>query len=400
MSAGSKRFPAWLAVLFVTLLATGTDEFVIAGVLPTIADDLDVSVSAAGQLVTVFAVVYALGAPLLALITERMPRRGVVSAGLLVFVVANAAAALAAGYWMLMAARVVAALGAAVVTSAAFATASDGAPEGRQGRYLAVTVSGITVALFTGVPVGTWLAGTFGWRTTFWFVAALGMVAALGTWATLPKLAGTPGLSLAQRLAPLRNRTVGRALGVTMLGATGGLMFYSYLAPFATATANSSSGLLVTLLFVIGVLGVGGAWFGGRGTDRLGAHRALWVVMAGHAGTLAAIALLAAGGLLAPWALTLSVAAWSVFAWAFNPPLQGVLLATAPRSSTTVLALNISAMYLGIGAGGALGGVIVDALGARWVPAISAVLLCVAFGLVPGRPRDRTAGEYNPSATV
>ncbi|OEV11535.1 arabinose ABC transporter permease, partial [Streptomyces nanshensis] len=122
-TAAVGRLPNWLHILFLTLVATATDEFIIAGLLPRIADDLDVGVPAAGQLVTVFAVVYALGAPTLAVLCERFARRTVTATGLALFVAANIAAALAPGYWWLLAARVAAALCAAVVTAAAFATA-------------------------------------------------------------------------------------------------------------------------------------------------------------------------------------------------------------------------------------------------------------------------------------
>ncbi|WP_052428231.1 MFS transporter [Actinopolyspora erythraea] len=108
---------------------------------------------------------------------DKLPRRVVLCGGLVVFTVANAAAALAPNYWTLMAARIVAALAAAGVTSAAFATATAGAPEGRQGSYLSVVTAGMTVALFTGVPLGTLLGGTHGWRATFWLIAAVGAMA-------------------------------------------------------------------------------------------------------------------------------------------------------------------------------------------------------------------------------
>ncbi|GAA5129239.1 hypothetical protein GCM10023320_49430 [Pseudonocardia adelaidensis] len=126
----SRTMPAWLVVLFAALLATGTDELVIAGVLPSVAADLNVSVGVAGQLVTAFAVAYARGTPLLAVLTDGFSRRGVLIVGLIVFASANAGAALASGYLVLLAARVVTALAAGVVTSAAFATAASGAPRG------------------------------------------------------------------------------------------------------------------------------------------------------------------------------------------------------------------------------------------------------------------------------
>lgn len=191
----SRRPAWWLAGLFMAMLANGTDEFVIAGVLPDIAADLvAVSAAAAGQLITVFAVTFALGAPLLALVTDHLPRRAVIVGALVVFAMANAAAVLAPGYWPLMGARVAAALAAALVASASFAMAAGAAPEGKQGRYLSVVTAGLTVALFTGVPLGTLLGGAYGWRATFWLLAAVGATVALVLAATAPQLAVAPRL--------------------------------------------------------------------------------------------------------------------------------------------------------------------------------------------------------------
>ena len=394
-----RGLPGWLLVLFVVLLAAGTDEFVIAGVLPEIGRDLGVPVAVAGQLVTAFAVVYALGAPLLSLVTDRLPRRAVIVAGLALFVLANALAALAPGYPVLLAARVLSAVGAAVVTSTAFAVAAEGAPEGRQGRYLAVVVAGITVALFTGVPLGAWTAGAYGWRSTFWMIAGVGAVAAVAVRLTAPDLPGGATAPLRERLAPLRSLPVVRLLSMTFLGAVGGLMFYSYLAPYvasvADRTAREAQPLVVGALFLVGVTGVVGALLGGRAVDAWGPHRTLRRAVGGHVLAMAAAAALGlvaagtgggggGGWVLVPLALVVGV--WSVLAWSFNPPAQGVLMSIAPRAAVTAMALNISAMYLGTGVGGALGGAILKVTGdeAAWVPAVATVLLASSYVLARG----------------
>ncbi|MER7080749.1 MFS transporter, partial [Saccharopolyspora kobensis] len=268
VTASKPALPGWLYVLFLALLATATDEFIIAGVLRAIADDLRVSVAAAGQLVTVFAVVYAVGAPTLAVVCERFPRRAVMVGGLGVFVLSNAAAAVAPGYWWLLAARVA----AAVIASAAFATAGAGAPPQQQGRYLAVVTAGMTAALFTGVPLGTWLGGTMGWRATFWLIAAVGAIVMAGVLATAPKVSGGEIAPLRERLAPLRDPGVLRLVLVTFLAASGGLIFYTYLAAYTREVAGDSTAALPFPLFVVGVAGLVGALLAGRVTDSWGPH--------------------------------------------------------------------------------------------------------------------------------
>ncbi|MFP8944132.1 MFS transporter [Streptomyces fenghuangensis] len=391
-----KSLPSWLLVLFLTLLATATDEFIIAGVLKTIAADLEVSVPAAGQLVTVFAVVYALGAPTLAVAFERFPKRTVMVAGLLVFVLANAAAALAPGYWPLMAARVLAALAAAVVTSAAFTTAATGAPEGMRGRYLGVVTAGMTAALFTGVPLGTWLGGAFGWRATFWLIAAVGAVAALGLLATAPRIGGSEPAPLRERLAPLRNTAVLRLVAVTFLAASGGLMFYTYLAAYTAEVAGGSHGLLSVMLLTVGIAGLLGAVLAGRAADALGPRRSLRLVVGGHALALALAAALVFGGIGNPVVMGAVIAFWSVFAWGLNPPIQGSIMGAAgPQVAMTALALNICGLYLGTGVAGALGGVVISVADIGWVPVAATALMAFSFLLTPRAVPGKRAGDRN-----
>lgn len=386
--------PGWLYVLFLTLLATATDEFIIAGVLPSVADDLGVGVAAAGQLVTAFAVVYALGAPTLAVVCERLPRRAVMVGALAVFVVANAAAAVAPGYWWLMSARIVAALCAAVVTSAAFATAAAGAPDGAQGRYLGVVTAGMTAALFTGVPAGAWLAGALGWRATFWLIAAVGALAALGLLVTAPAVPGAAPASLRQRLAPLGRPAVLRLVTVTFLAASGGLMFYTYLGAYTAEVASRSYGLLSFLFFLVGAAGLAGALLAGRSTDAWGPRRSLRLVIGGHAITLGLATALIFSGWSNPYVLAGVIGCWAVFAWGLNPPIQGsILTAAGPDSGMTALALNISGLYLGTGVAAALGGTVIDMVGVRHVPLAATVLMVLSFALtlLPSAPRGHDA---------
>ncbi|WP_432069588.1 MFS transporter [Streptomyces sp. AA1529] len=408
-TAAVGRLPNWLHILFLTLVATATDEFIIAGLLPRIADDLDVGVPAAGQLVTVFAVVYALGAPTLAVLCERFARRTVTATGLALFVAANIAAALAPGYWWLLAARVAAALCAAVATAAAFATAAAGAPPGAQGRYLGYVTAGMTTALFTGVPVGAWLGGAFGWRATFWLIAAVGAVVALGVLATAPAVPGTAPVPLRRRLAPLRQAAVLRVVAVTFLAASGGLMFYTYLGSYTAEVAAGSYGLLSLLLLLVGAAGLAGALLAGRAADAWGPRRGLLLVLGGHALTLGAAAVAAFAGGTGPAVLALVVGCWAVFAWGLNPPVQGSVLAAAgPEAGMTALALNISGLYLGTGVAGALGGAVIGAAGVRWIPVAAAALLLCAFSLalLPDRTGRQPTGltgsatAAEPSPTV
>ncbi|QOR69866.1 MFS transporter [Ruania alkalisoli] len=371
------RSPLWLAALFTATLSLGTDEFVIAGVLNDVAADLAVTPGAAGQLVTGFALAFALGAPVLAVWLGRYPRRLVLSGGLAIFVLANIGCAVASDLTMLLALRIVAGLSAAAVSTTAFAAAAEGAPEGRQGAYLSVVTAGLTVALFTGVPVGSWISGVWGWRSTFALIAVVAALAAIVVLWTLPRLEGAAPSTLDEKLAPLRRPAVLRMVAVIFLCGTGGLMFYTYLGPIAMHTLGTDTSLPV-LFLIIGLVGVVSALLGGRLTDSQGPRRARLIVLAGHAIALAIVATLIFTG--APvWLFGAAVALWSVFAWALNPPMQASTIAAAPAAPMTAVSLNISGLYLGTAVAGAVGGFALDHLGAPGVVVIGTIALAGAW---------------------
>lgn len=388
------RSYSWLTALFIATLALGTDEFVIAGVLNDVASDVGVTPGAAGQLVTAFAVAFALGAPVLAVWLDRYPRRLVVCGGLTVFVAANLGCALAPDLTTLLVLRIVAGLSAAAVSTTAFAAAAEGAPDGRRGAYLSVVTAGLTVALFTGVPVGTWVAGVWGWRSTFLLIAVVAAVAALVTLVTMPGLPGATPASLGQRLAPLRNPGVLRMVVAIFLCGTGGLMFYTYLGPI-TAHALGTDATLPVLLLVVGLVGVAAALLGGSLTDSHGPRSARLAILGGHALALAFVAVLVVVG--APGrAFGTGVALWSVFAWALNPPMQASTIAAAPEAAMTAVSLNISGLYLGTAVAGALGGLALDHLGAPWIPVLGSIALVAAW--LVAAPSIKTSNE--PEAHV
>uniref|UniRef100_UPI000A8D66D6 MFS transporter n=1 Tax=Actinomadura kijaniata TaxID=46161 RepID=UPI000A8D66D6 len=200
--------PARALVLAGGTFAIGTDAFVVAGVLPGIAGSLGVGVPAAGQLVTVFALAYALLSPVMAAATGAWPRRRVLLTGLVVLALGNAATALAPGYGWVLAARAVAAAGAAMFTPAAGATAAALAAPEHRGRALSYVSVGLVSSTALGVPLGTLLGEAVSWRGTIWFVTALAAVAALAVALWLPPVPAPPAVGLRRRLAPLGDRRV------------------------------------------------------------------------------------------------------------------------------------------------------------------------------------------------
>ncbi|MFI2211053.1 MFS transporter [Streptomyces sp. NPDC020141] len=348
----------WLVCLMLATFVIGTDDFVVAGVLPAVSADLGVSEAAAGQLVTVFSLTYALAAPPLAVATARLPRKTLIVGGLSVFALANLATALAPGYPSLTALRVVTALVAAAITPAVFAMAGRVAAPERVGRAMGAVAAGLTVSLFVGVPAGTLLGAAFGWRSAFTAVALLALAVAAACARALPPLPGAPELGVRAQLRALGRPAVLVCVAGTVIGAASGLMTYTYIAPVTEELTGRGGAVLALFIAVVGVSGAAGAVAGGRLTDRWGADRTLIAAFAGlfaATGALALIALTGRGG--APvWLVALVLAGWGFAAWGFNPPMNARALRLAGDAGAEAVALNTSGLYAGIALAGSLGG--------------------------------------------
>ncbi|MFJ8442688.1 MFS transporter [Kitasatospora griseola] len=380
--------PVRLLLLALGTFAMGTDSMVVAGILGPVSADLKVSVPAAGQLVTVFALGYALLAPVLATFTARWPRRRLLLTALAVFSAANALSALAPTYGLLLATRVLAAAGAALYTPTANAVATTLVAPERRGRALATVLGGMTVATALGVPLGTWVGRT-DWRLTMWLVTALGLAALAGLallLRDLPSPVAAP--TLRARLAPLGRRRVLGAAATTLVFFLAFQSVYIYLATAVSGATGGDSGRLSVILLTCGVMSVAGSWLGGRLVDRLGVRR---VLLAGSAAAAAAFAALPWLGRSMPgtlgYALVVPLAGWAV-----SVALPHRLASIDPANAPLLISLNSSALYLGTAAGGVAGSAAIGLLGGRWFPLAAATLALAACALSAATTRDeRTA---------
>jgi DHA1 family inner membrane transport protein len=341
-----------LLPLSLALFAVGTDGFVIAGLLPAIARDLGVDIPAAGQLVTAFALAFAVSAPVLGAATSTLDRRTTMLVGLAGFSVGNALTALGPTYVVVLGARVFTALGAGLIGAAAFSTAAAIAPPERQGRALATVMGGLSISMALGLPAGT-LIGSADWRVTLWTVTAIGLVAAAGVAFGVPAVS-LPSTTLCARLRPLREPSVLGMLAVTLLALAGTHVVYTYIGPaLDTATGGSSAALTVVLL-AWGVGNVVGNALGGVLSDRYAPKRVVFAGLVAAALVLAVGPLAVAGlGTAVVWAVV-----WGVFVSMPVVPQQHRLVAHAPGATPVLLGLNNSAIYAGVAAGGALGGIL------------------------------------------
>lgn len=333
------------------LFAVGTDGFIIAGLLPQIAADLDVSVAVAGQLVTAFALAFAVSAPILGALTSGMDRRAALLLALAIFVVGNAATAVGPNYEVVIIARVVTAMGAGLIGAAAAI-----APEQRRGRALAFVMGGLTLAIAFGLPAGTLIGGA-DWRLTLWAVAALGVVAAAGVTVALGPIS-LPAVTLRDRLAPLREIRVFGMLAVTVLTLAGTHVLYTYISPTVAGATGGSATSLTVVLLAWGVGNMVGNMAAGRLADRFPPRQVVsWGLAA------AAVMLGVSPQATGDFAMTIVWAVlWGVCVSLPVVPQQSRLVAHAPDAAAVLLGLNNSAIYVGVALGGALGGLLQEQL--------------------------------------
>ncbi|TXH99695.1 MAG: MFS transporter [Rhizobium sp.] len=373
-----------LYTLALGTFAVGTEGFMIAAILPSIARSLSTTVQAAGQLVTVFALTYAVSSPILTALTAGWPRRRLLMLSLAGFVIANLLAAMASDYWWLAAARVLLALTAGLYVPNANAVASALAPPAYRGRALAIVNGGITVAVALGVPAGAFVGAHFGWRATFVGVAVLSATALLVLMVRLPReiAAGAPA-GFRERLAVVVMPGVLPALVTTALWATGAYVVYTYVSPFLTATTGLGAEGTGLILMLLGISAIGGITFGGHANDRFGSRRVQNLALPVSAATFAGLTLMALA--FAPHALPLIlplVILWGIGAWSFYPPQQARLVGTAGLSHTpVVLSLNASFMYLGFSLGAALGSAVITLMSVAWIGAAGAVCMLCAMAV-------------------
>lgn len=373
----SERINSRIFFLALGMFALGTDAFVIAGVLPVVAKETDVTIGLAGQLITVFSLTYGLGAPLLAALTGRWSRNRVLIGALGLVCLSNLGSALAPSFPLLMLSRILTGCFAATYAPLAYATGISLAPPARRGQALALVVIGLTVATVLGAPAGTWIGEHFGWRFSFGLVSLIAGVAFLMLLLCgLPKAEKSTMISLKERLAPIGRPRVVLALLPALLWNMGTYVAYAYVATLLQHNMHISD--ISGLLIVYGLGNMIGNWSGGWLVDRFNPNRLIVIFL---------ILLTITQTFLALATTTVIGGIFILFIWGVTSsttfiPQQRHLLSMAPKDENVILALNNSTLYLGIAFGAALGGLALHMVAVTqlcWLGAIGVLLALLLF---------------------
>jgi predicted MFS family arabinose efflux permease len=396
----------WPQLLCLALgaFAIGTESYALAGLLPLLSKDLGVTVALAGQLITAFALAYALGSPLLAVATADKDRRLILLVSISTFGLFNILAAFAPSYAVLFIARIGMALSAGTFMPAASAYAVAISPVERRGRSLSIIYSGLTFATVIGVPVGVLVGERLGWRSIFLGAASLALLALIGLVFNLRRVEHQTGASLAERIAIARRPDVLNALIITVVALTGAFTVYTYLAPFLAETTGLTGDAVAVVLFLFGFGSTIGNLAAGSAADRFGPDRVMAVILVSLTALFAILTLSAQ--FLPPhsarWVIIPVIGLWGFVGFSFPATQQARLVGMAPRLAPVTISLNASAIYLGISLGAVLGSLVVSHHAVArigWVAVTCDVLALTALYFSPSRRAARAALETLPTSS-
>ena len=382
--------PRLLYLLALCNLVIGTGAFIPAGILVPISQSLQVSVAAAGQVMTAYAIATAVLAPLMLVLTGAWPRRTALLFGMTVFGLGNLVCALAEGLPLLLAGRVLMGVGA-LFTPVAAGIAVALVEPARRGRALSLVFLGMSLSYVVGLPLGAWLGFRYGWQVPVAMIAGASLLATALLAALLPRDIASPGASLEGLPQLLALPAVAWTLALTLLYFIAIFLVFAYIGPVLQALNPMSSERMSVTLMVFGLAGVGGTLMGGWANDRFGPQRSLSAQLVVLAAMMALVPLTQGH-----YALMLLVfVVWGLAGFGMMTPQQSRLAGIAPQQAPLLLSLNASMLYVGTALGAAIGGAAVGSLGfahMAWLGVPFALAgLCTLWVAERGRARVQAA---------
>lgn len=383
----TNRLPSQIWILTLSAFAIGTAEFVIAGILPQVAESLGVSAGGAGNLITVYALAIVIGGPILTLWLARFDKKRVLMGLMGLFIVANLLSALSDDYLILAISRVLAGLTQGPFYGIGAVVATRMVRDKMAGRAVGQMFAGLTLANVLGVPAGAWIGNSFDWHTTFMAVAALGAVALLAIAVAIERQPKELPTSIASQLAAFHNWNLLASLLFTVLGWTGFMTLYGYIAPLAEEVAGFDRSAITGVLVVVGLGLVLGNNIGGHSADRnLKRSLLLWPLL-----TILALLLL---GAVEHYSLLFLIAAFlfGVATFANLPAMQMRVMKYGKQAPELAATANISAFNIANALGGIIGGTVVDShFGPAALPFFAALVPLTGLLFILSQERSRCA---------
>ncbi|MFC4101241.1 MFS transporter [Paenibacillus xanthanilyticus] len=381
MALDAKRAAWALLALAISAFAIGTTEFISVGLLPLIAEDLNISVATAGLTVTVYALGVTFGAPVLTSLASGIGRKTLLIWIMIVFIAGNSLAAMSGGITMLLTARIISALSHGIFMSIGSTIAADLVPEHRRASAIATMFSGLTVATVTGVPLGTFVGQQLGWRAAFAAIAAIGALALIANLLLVPAALRKGGKTpVREQLRLVTNGRLALAFLITALGYGGTFVVFTYLSPLLHDITGFKPSTVALILLVYGIAIAIGNIIGGKAANR-NPLTALFYMFVVQAVVLLVLTF------AAPFKIAALVTLFAMGLLAFMnvPGLQVYVVNLAeqyaPKAVDVASAVNIAAFNAGIAIGAYLGGIVAERLGLVHTAWVGAIMVAIAAAL-------------------
>ena len=372
----NNRYKIYL-LAFISFLS-GTSQFIIVGVLDQIATSLGISISQAGQLVSVYALASAIGTPIIMMITAKMDPRNQLLLSLIVFIIGVFAMLLWNNYLFIVISRAIVGIGAGVFVATAFAISATLAPVGGKGKAMSNISMGFSIALVFGVPLGRLITAAYNWQTIFWLIGGFSILCLIFVILMMPKAAilDTP-IPLKEQLILLKQAKVISTLSVSFLVFISYSIIYTYITPFLSSIRTVSEMEMGSILMLLGIASLIGAKLAGILSDRIGTTKTLIGSMTIHLLTLLLLYFTSHSLLLTSTLLFI----WVCASWTFGPAQSINLASIAPKAMGIMISLNSSFVQLGFAVGAVLGGITISHLPIITLSGVGSVFVIFAISI-------------------
>lgn len=364
-------------MLTIISFVVGTSQLVIVGILDKVAASVDVSVSTAGQLISIFALANAVGTPLVMMAMAKWNQRKQLLLALVIILLGIVSTIALPGFGFLLIARIILGVGTGVFVVSSYSIAAKLAAPGHQGAAMSNVSMGFSASMVFGVPIGVVVTSAFDWKMNFWGLGVFSLIALFLVFRMIPATEVEAPIPLSQQLALLKNPKIAIALGVTFFMFTSYSAVNTFITPILSAITPMGDQELSIILFALGIASLIGAKTGGLLSDRIGTTRTLVGCMVVQAITLVLVSIIFGS---VPIFTILSLMLWTIGAWTFGPTQNFNLVSLAPEASGIMLSLNSSFVQFGFAAGAGVGGIAMSrwsTMGISWIGAISVTLAAI-----------------------